>query len=280
MLMNHSNLIPSRLRDQRGFTLVETLVAIISATVVVGALYTILDVSVQQAAKIADTSQATQLGRVTMVKLSEELESACLSSGFTPVQAAGKEKEVSASKTKELEENKLVFINANSKEAAITEAFEHEIVWKKSTGLLTDISYKNTGGSWPSFTWTTPLTKTSEVRLGEDISQTEVLNAKNEKEALPIFKYFKFNRKAGSVKTVQSTEALGTLEELKLEGTGAERELGTKKAGETAGVEINFNQSPADKFKNEHRAVDFKNEVTLSLSVPNAETPIEEKPCE
>ena len=267
-------------RDQRGFTLVETLVAMISAVVVVGALYAILDISVQQAAKISDTSQATQLGRITMVKLTEELETSCLSSGFAPVQAASKEKEVSGSKTKELEESRLIFINATSKAAAISEAFEHEIVWKRSTGLLTDISYKNTGGSWPSFTWTLPLTKTGEVRLGENVSQTEVINEKSEKELLPIFKYFKYNKTAGTIKSAKSTEALGTLQEVKLEEKGLERELGSKNAKETAGVEIAFNQLPVDKFKNEHRAVDFKNEVTLSLSVPNAETPVEEKPCE
>jgi Tfp pilus assembly protein PilE len=252
-------------RDQRGFTLIETLVAMFSAVVVVGALYAILDVSVQQAARVSDVVQATQIGRTTMTKVVGELHSACIASEFEPIQVGSMEATNNS-------EAKLVFINAYSKEAEITTAFEHEIVWQKSTGLLVDKEYKSSGGTWPKFTF--PTTKT-ETRLGEHISENENTETKKFE---PMFQYYKYTKE--SSKLSSETEGLSTLKLLSLETKGAENVLTAKVAEEAAAVEINFRQAPVDNYTGEHRSTDLKSLVTLSFSVPNAETPIEAKPCE
>jgi type II secretory pathway pseudopilin PulG len=260
-------LLPKALKcggDTRGFTLIETLVAMLSAVVVVGALYSILDISVSQTAQITDQSQATQNGRTTINKLNEDLKSACISSGFTPVKEA-KEKTTGEKE----EESRLVFVNAYTSNAEITEALKHEIVWEKSSGLIVDKTYKSSGGSWPEFTFSSTYTKT---RLGENISQAEV-----GKKFVPIFQYYEYTKESTGL---ASNEALSTLKLIELETKGSEKELSSKNLKEAAAVEISFNQSPVNKYTAESRAVDFKNQVTLSFSVPNAETPIEDKPCE
>ena len=141
----HTN--PLRAHDERGFTLVELIVAMATGMVVSLALFAILDFSVRQSGRLNDVAQATQLGRGAMTKMIDELHSACLSPGFTPIQ----EKSSATS---------LLFVNANTSEALISKsyAFEHKIEWKeesggKGAGTLTDYKYAATGGELPEFTF-------------------------------------------------------------------------------------------------------------------------------
>ncbi|MGA9875440.1 MAG: prepilin-type N-terminal cleavage/methylation domain-containing protein [Solirubrobacteraceae bacterium] len=261
-------------RDQRGFTLVETLVAMLSATVVVGALYAILIISVDQTSKVTDTVHASQVGRTTMTKIVEELHSACIAAKFVPVKM-GTEKVKGTEK--EEEEARLLFVNAYSSNAEIgfENALEHEIVWQKSTGLLIQNTYKSNGGTWPEFAY--PETHTT-TRLGENITQTIIPpEGTKKKEYVPIFRYYKYPTESTKV---SSESALDTLQPLELETKGTEKVLNKTELEQAAAVEISFNQAPLDKNIKEDRTVDLKDQVTLAFSAPNAETPIEDKPCE
>jgi Tfp pilus assembly protein PilW len=262
MLIKNLSMGFGNCRDERGFTLIETLVAMLSAVVVVGALYAILDISLDQAARVTDVVQATQVGNVTMTKIVSELRSACIAPEFTPIQA-------------ESNANELRFINSYTKEAEITKAVEHRIKWESSTGVITDYSYPSESGSWPTFTFASTASPSSGVRVGEDIAQGEEI-IKKETKTVPIFQYYTYAKTS----RVGSEESFDTLSQEALKVEASKKGLTATQAAEAAAVEINIKQSPIDKYTGELRTADLKNEVTLSFSAPNAETPIKDKPCE
>src|SRR6202042_149590 len=96
-------------RDTHGFTLIETLVAMISGVVVTGAMFMVFIVALHQTSRLTDSAQATQLGRTAMTHVIDELRSACISHGYTPVQEKSTASE-------------LIFRNAYSEEAVIPNA--------------------------------------------------------------------------------------------------------------------------------------------------------------
>jgi type II secretory pathway pseudopilin PulG len=238
-----------------GFTLIEQLVAMIAGIVVIGALYTILEVSLVQSTKVANETYASQLGRTVMTKVVDELHNACISSEFTPVQSNEKTGETNKSSV-----TKLIFINTNSKEAvpAVSEIYKHELVWSAetgstTTGTLTDNIRKGTGGSWPSVSAWSTATK--------ELIGTRISLVKSK-----IFTYYKY----GS----SSTEEKGALEEIKSE------ELTEKTAAEVAGVEVNFSAAGSSANSSLERSINLSDLVTFAFSAPSQETPIKDGPCQ
>lgn len=96
-----------RLGRNDGFTIIELLMAIMTGVVVTGALYAILEVSLHQTSRVTDTVQATQLGRIAMTDVVDELHSTCLARKFAPVQEKSTSKE-------------LIFINGTGEEALLS----------------------------------------------------------------------------------------------------------------------------------------------------------------
>jgi Tfp pilus assembly protein PilW len=258
--------------DDQGFSLIELLVAMLSAVVVTGALFAILNISLRETSLVSDKVQANQLGRTAMTRIIDELHSACLSQGFRPIQA-------------ESSANELRFVNAYSTEAVIpnakeakvsgTGAFEHQIVWSSSAKTLTDYTYKSTSGEgsavvFPAITSNhANATPTSGVMLAKNVTQSE----NSAKEPIPIFQYYKYNTESIS----SSSTAVTTLEEQKLPTTGF---FITKEAENVAAVLISFREAPSDGKTERDQYVDLSNQVTLAFDAPNAETPIVDSPCE
>jgi Tfp pilus assembly protein PilW len=255
MLMIFPALIPSRirLRDQRGFTLMETLVAMLTGVVVTGALFAILEVSLRQTARLTDLVQVNQLGRGSMTRIVDELRSSCLSEGFAPILSKS---------TPET----LYFVTAFSSKALIekSEAYAHKIAWSETGSTLTDSTYAATGGEWPKFEFTNLTTPSATTRIGEGITKVEAKT--------PIFRYYIYSKTSSS--GVEEPEA--TLKEIKLE---PKEELGAK-AGEVASVNVTFKTSPTDKTPFQgHVPVEFSNQTTLAFSSPASESSISDTPC-
>ncbi len=214
-MLRHRIFSRRRLTDSSGFTLIELLVAMAASIVVIGALLTILEVSLAQSTKIANETYADQLGRTAMAKLVGEMHNACIHSEFKPVQEeSGKEK---------TGENVLTFVNTGSKEAApeAKETYEHRIVWKteagsSTSGTLTEYVATFAHGTWPEFT--EPGTE-SKVLLASHVSKAA---------SHTIFTYYKYSE--------ESSLKNGALTKIALT-SGA---LPAKAAAEVAAVEINF----------------------------------------
>ncbi len=234
----------------------ETLVAMVTGLIVSGALFAILEVSLHQTARAVDVVQATQLGRVTMTRLVQELRSACLSPGFTPVQEKSSGSE-------------LVFIGARSEAAAITSAEKHQIVWNKEAGTLTDYTYKSTKGEAPNFTFpkleSANASPPAGIRIGEKISQTG---------SEPIFQYYKY----ASAATSSGTEGLSALTPLLASPTTEKLTEATAK--QASSVVIGFNAAPTDGNTKLGRSADYKSQVTFAFSAPDSESTIVAAPCE
>jgi type II secretory pathway pseudopilin PulG len=290
MLSPNTKINRSRICDNQGFTLIELLVAMLTATIVVGALFTILEISTSQTTLIADKVQANQLGRTAMTRIVDELHSSCLSPGFAPIQEKSNESE-------------LIFKNAYSEEAIIPNAkaaeeksksgtgiFEHQIVWNSTAKTLTDFIYKSTSGEGteailptPDYSSTTHeaanATPTKGVLLAIHVTQTEESGGAK----IPIFKYYKYNKEAiSSSSTPDSTliEIPSGYLPLKVETKTGSKEEKEDSAENTSSVLISFRVAPVDGKSEHDQYIDLSNQVTLAFSAPDTENPIKYSACE
>lgn len=240
------------LSDELGYTLIEMLVAMVTGLVITFALFAILQFSMNQTTRLTDFAHSTQLGRTTLTKIVDELHSACLAPGFTPIQA-------------ESSSTELRFINAYSEKAIISEkeqeAYKHKIVWNEKANTLTDFVYKSNGGTWPNFTFSEAATPAAGVLIGSNIRQSESGGKK-----LPIFRYYSYNAESSE----SATTGLTTLNAEPLASP-----LTTITAPTAASVLISFNTAPsatATTAVTQGRTADLSSQVTLAFAAPISES--------
>jgi Tfp pilus assembly protein PilW len=257
--MLSSRLARRLIRDERGIGLVELLVGAVTGLILLGAMYSILEVSLHQSTRLTDYGQANQLARTSMTRIVDELHSACLATGFTPVQEGSTAKE-------------LIVINAYSEKTTIApeSVRKDKIVWNEAAKTLTDSKYVSNGGEWPKFLF--PEKASAVTRIGEGVTQTE----NEKKEKVPVFKYFAYATKAST----SSSSPSSTLNEAEpLTGEG-EKGLNAKEAKSAASVLISFRTAPSSGSKEAARSADLSNQATFAFSAPNAEATIKAGPCE
>jgi Tfp pilus assembly protein PilW len=247
---------------EHGFTLVETLVTLVMGVIVTGALFAILEVTVHQSSRVNDRAQATQLGRVTMTKMVNELHSACIAPKFSPVQEKSGE-------------SALIFRAAVGSEAVLQKekAAQHEIIFTAAKGgvpgTLVDKTYAGNGGEWPNFTYASTA---STVKIGEYIYPTPKPVPPPASE--PVFKYFKYSL---TTPAASSSTPVSQLEEIVLKPAET---LTAAQAQTVAAVQITFTAGAVDGNTALNRSAEMSNLVNFSFTVPTAETPIEASPCE
>ena len=240
------------LGDERGFTLIETLVALVTGFAVMGGLFAVLEVSLHQSTRVADYVQASQLGRTAMTHIVDELHSACLGPGFTPVQAG------STGET-------LIFRTGYSEKAELTEARQEKVIWEGET--LTEKTYPSSSGSWPNFNYAEAPTST--VLLGKNITKAEEVA----KTPQPIFTYYKYAVTSSSATSAPSS----TLEKMTVPAVGG---FTAPEAAQVASVLIAFRAGPVSTINDATRKVDLSSQVTFAFSSPSSEASVEAAPCE
>jgi hypothetical protein len=228
-----------------GTTLIELLVAMVSAIVVVGALFAILEFSTRQETRISDRIQATRTGRDAMTKIVDELHSACTGFGATAIQVplGATSTEAPESPLAVTGPTNLWFISTyGTKEAgaaAPPTVIEHDIHWeatgaKSSTGqtlgTLSDYRYESQPGSTPEAWKFKALTK---ANASVHIIAENVIPPSSPATAT-IFEYYKF-------KTETSSELVPLTTQTEITDAATKPEEGDN---EIARVSISFVQAP------------------------------------
>lgn len=247
---------------EQGFTLIELLVTMLISTVVIGALFTILQFTTTQEGFISDKVQADQLGRTAMTNIIDELHSSC--TGVTPIRAPS---ETPASPLLSSGPLNLWFTStygdSESGANSLTSVVEHDINWKetkvssgKKLGTLTDYEFKSESTSkYPE--WKFPFPKISNATATK-ILATNVIPPEINGEPT-IFQYYQYE-----------SGKLAVFPPSKLPLTAATAE-------EVAKVTIGFTQAPSDEDIQLSRTVNFSDSVVLRID-PTETT--SEGPCE
>lgn len=130
--------LPS-LRDERGTTLVELMVATASGMVIMFAITTVIVVALHSSARVSARVDATQRGRIVIARIMEQLHSACVLPEIAPIQ----EKSTGT---------KLRFVHQTGSGVALTPTLS---VINLENGTLTQSDYKATAGPLPSWVFET-----------------------------------------------------------------------------------------------------------------------------
>jgi type II secretory pathway component PulJ len=207
---------PEPLKDERGTTLVELMVALMAGMVIISALTMVIMTTMHGTARVAARVEATQRARITLVRLMQELHSACVSPEIAPI----KEKS---------EGNKLRFVHQTGSEVQPTPVLS---VVSYGNGTLQQSDFAYSSGVAPNWVFdeekpistTTLLTKVAPVSPGSS-----------------IFSYYRYA--GGTLSTVpQETPLSKTESELTVEVQAAltaepEKATVVKNAGSNATVQ-------------------------------------------
>ena len=215
-----------------------------------------------------------------MTQIVEQLHSACLSEGFTPV-------------IKESSATKLIFVNGYDQKEEPKNAVEppaelpaasiHKdvIEYNKTTKLLTDTTYKATSNqplfepeakAFEKYAFATTGTT---VRLAEHVSQMEEGGS-----VVPVFKYYAYATSSSATTGAPAT----TLNEHSL--TSETSTLPEASAKEVASVVVSFRTAPTKleaRLSNKSEQGTFSDlttQTTFAFGAPNSENAIQAGPCE
>ena len=265
----------ARVRDRTGFTLVETIVAMVTGIIVTGALFAILEVSVRQSSRLSGVAQATQVSRTAMTHIVDELRSACLSTNFTPVISTGTEATSSG-------EKKLVFVNGYDEKTSKTEEPPAEL---PASGIHKDvIEYNEAKQQLIDKTYiatsNTPTETSEKYSFAANPASTVILAEKvTPVTGKAVFEYFAY----GTTLHTGASEEASTLETKAL---SASPFLAETDAPKVASVVVRFLTAPQTK-ETRLNATPEKNtfaeqtsQTIFTLGAPNSESTITAAPCE
>lgn len=129
-----------KIRDERGTTLVELLVGIMAGLVILSALTIAMVTTLHASARVTERVEATQRARIALVRVMEELHSACVTPELAPIQQGS-------------EGNSLRFVHQTGSQVQPTPVYS---VITFSNGTLTQQDY-GVGGTAPNWTRSSPI---------------------------------------------------------------------------------------------------------------------------
>jgi prepilin-type N-terminal cleavage/methylation domain-containing protein len=245
-----------RLRGERGFTLIEMLVALIAGTIVSGAMAAIVIISVHFNSNLTDRVDANQQGRIAMEKIVQALNSACVASDVPPIYASGETTSVATSS----DGTHIFFVSALADSATIN---PNLIEIALTNGQLVMYTYPWLSGTAPSATNTTPWTFSSTPTPAGGYT---LLQNAAQTGTTPIFQYFGYPS--------GSTSGSGTI------SVNENSSNGTLASGAAVSeVVISFSALPTDNNSANNRATDLTDTVVLRLTPASSATTASNAPC-
>ena len=243
-MSDHSDeLLTDRLRSERGFTLIEVMVASMIAMVISGAALAIVIVSVHLGSNYTDRVDANQQGRLAMEKITQALNSSCVTPNQPPILAGS----TGTSAT---------FYSGNSDLPGGTpNQITVSLASTQPAPLL--MSTQSLTGAAPA--WTATATAPLVYTLVPYAAQS-VLSGVTQ----PVFEYYSFTS-GGAISTTALTVGSAGL-------TAAQ-------AAATAEVLISYQALPSDSLSTSGRAVTFSDSVVFRLTPPSSATSAPNLPC-
>lgn len=255
------------LRGERGYTLVELLVAMALGLIVSGMALSLLDLTTKDVSRISDRVQTDQTGRTALEKIMLELHSACVAPTVNTILSKS-------------EGSKLRFISETSPVnehgepvSSLSTVRLREIVYKaavgKVQGTLIENSWLSTGTN-PNFVFNEKEAATKRLLL-TGIKETEIVK-ESKKESLPIFRYYRYYTSADTkpIYGQLNPTSISTLKE-------------EKEAEEIAKVTMSFTLVPEAKestaFGND-RPVSLEDSAVLRLEPSSQEASSSNLPCD
>jgi prepilin-type N-terminal cleavage/methylation domain-containing protein len=244
------------LRGERGYTLVELLVAMSLGIIVSGAAFSLLNFTTADVSRIGDRVRADQTGRAALEKLMLALHSSCVAATVNPIiSGSAGEKLKFISETSPVNEH-------GEPTSSLTTVRLHEILYTaasgKTEGTLTEKSWLSTGTT-PEYKFNEKETPTKRTLL-TGVKQTEI-----EKKLVPIFQYYRYYKEG------DASPVFGVL------NPTATNPVSEKEAELIAKVTVSFTLVPDGKENKENtllgndRAVALADSAILRLA-PTSET--------
>lgn len=159
-------------RDERGYTIVELLVAMTVSLVVLGAIMTIVQVATRHQDRVAERVAANQLARPVMTRIVDRLHSACVAPGIAPIQAGS---------------TSSAMILLSKAGEAVSPTPDRYVV-SLADGALTETAYAATGGQAPTWTFSGTPVYSRQLVDGVDAAALGEPPA-----AVPVFRYYAYD---------------------------------------------------------------------------------------
>jgi len=228
------------LRSERGFTLIELMIAMSLGIVVSTALMAVVIVSIHFSSSNQDRIDANDQGRIAMQRIVQALDSSCIAATTPPIVGGATNNATS-----------ITFYSNTGSTTPDSPTIEPSEVTVSLTGgaLVMQTATWKTGTGASSWTFNSPT------------SYTLLAHAAQTGGTTPVFQYFGYGS-GGAM----STTAYGV-------------PLSAANAATTAMVEINFQALPSDNYTANNRGADFQNEVVLRLTPASGAASASNTPC-
>jgi prepilin-type N-terminal cleavage/methylation domain-containing protein len=211
----------TRARSERGFTLVELLVAMSIGTIVVMVAFGLVRITGSNVRRADEEVTVDQTARSSFQRVMDVLHSGCIRPEATPV----KEKST---------ESTIRVVSETGQEAELPRERLHEIIYSSTAHTITEKIYTSEGGL-ASEKW--PATPKVTLLLASHIEQA--VNSGGKKQ--PIFSYYRYY--AENPETHEYAHP-GELEPTSLAGASTSSGLSKEEAQEVAKVTVQFTVAP------------------------------------